>query len=790
MEAVLLDIDGIVQGVGFRPFLYNLAMEHGLKGWILNRGNAGVRLHVEGEPGQINRFINAIHERKPPSSRVDRIIEQHAGPPQGFQTLAIRQSEDASGPTIVLPADIATCQDCIGELFLPGRYHQYPFIACANCGPRFTTVVDLPYDRERTTMIDFPMDIPCDKEYHDPANRRFHAQTFSCPDCGPNYYLINHDGHVLSRENDALKQCTRFLKSGKVIAMKGIGGVHVVVDATSDAAVDRLRGHKGDRKFKPFAVMVQDIEMAREHTCLSLDEEVWLLSHRRPIILARKAAGSSIPPSVAPGLERIGIMLPYMGTHHLLFHHGRDMGLGPIVVTSGNKSGLPMAITNEHIKQHLSDVADYFLMHDRRIHQRCDDSVAKVVNGDFFLIRRSRGFVPEYIPSPVDTGDRVIVAVGSELHATGAILKGNKLFFTQYIGDVVNLETLDYLKQAIGHLARLLRVKPSEIAGIACDAHPLFFSTTLAEELSNEYNAKLIQVYHHHAHCASIVLDNLLTHEEPIVHVTLDGVGYGIDGAAWGGEIFAGPLLALKRAGHLAYKNMPGGDAAVKHPARMLASILHGTVDASELPALLKERFIDGFPRGEQEIRVVLGQLASRDTLPVTSSMGRVLDAMSVLLGCCTEATYEGEPAIRLEGLASKPGGTSEELIDAYLSEFTTRTEESMLVIDLARGFHVALDMIRDRGSQQRRSEHARAFLIATGRFLGNVASDIATRENVNMISLSGGVALNDFILPAMKSTVHARGLRFLNNKSIPPGDGGISAGQAFYAALRLDVEK
>ncbi|HME53228.1 MAG TPA: carbamoyltransferase HypF [Candidatus Lokiarchaeia archaeon] len=793
--AVLIDISGVVQGVGFRPFLYGIALEHGLTGFILNRGNAGVQLRLEGEKEAIDSFIEEIGQKKPFIARIDSITTQQLDSIEGFEGLTIKESEDAKGPSIVLPTDIATCDDCIKDMIGKGpggvqnKYYMYPFVACSRCGPRFTTVIDLPYDRERTTMIDFPLcdrgKSPCKAEYDDPVNRRFHAQTFSCPNCGPNYFLADREDHVLSRELDSLKQAVRKLKEGNILAVKGIGGVHLVCDARNDRAVLHLRTRKGDRKYKPFAIMVQDLAAARCIAHISEQELQWLTSFRRPILLLKRKAACNVSMHVAPGLSSIGIMLPYMGTHHLLFQFCKSAGIDALVFTSGNQSGLPMAITNEDIKAQLISLADFFLLHDRRIQQRCDDSVGKVIGDALLLNRRSRGFVPEYIPCPVDTKDDVFIATGPELHSTAAILKGNKVFATQYIGDVENLETLEYMEQTIAQFKRLLRLQDQEIAGIACDAHPLFQSSAWAREQSTALNVDLVPVYHHHAHCASLVLDNMLDPGMMMAFIACDGVGYGADGNAWGGEIFSGPVLDLQRAAHLKYARMPGADQAVRYPGRMLASYLQDYLTREELDTVFEDRFLDGFQVGKNELDVVLDQLYSDEHLPLTSSTGRILDAASFALNLCSESTYEGEAAIRLEGVVP-PGSTlDEKLVQDYLDTFTSTERDGTMEIDLAGGLlKIVQDTSRYTGPSDK-ARHALAFQVAVGQRLACAAIDVAVKAHVDAVGFTGGVSYDEFIFSTIKKEIEAGGLHFYHHMNLPPGDGGISAGQALVAFLK-----
>ncbi|MFX0099326.1 MAG: carbamoyltransferase HypF [Candidatus Hodarchaeota archaeon] len=795
MKAVMIDIEGIVQGVGFRPFLFNLARDHHLVGEILNRGNAGVRVFLEGSEDSIDKFIQDIKEKAPAISRVDNVRITRMDQLGGYERLTIKKSEDAAGPSIVLPADIATCDDCLAEMQGKGpggndnKYFKYPFVACTYCGPRFTTVVDLPYDRERTTMIKFPLCTtgknPCQDEYTNTDDRRFHAQTFACSACGPHYHLEDGSGEVIVRKLDAIEQTAMLLAKGNIVAMKGIGGVHLLADARKDDVLASLRKRKRRRKEKPFALMAPSLDVITKYVNVSRLEEKHLTSHRRPIVLLKRNDNQSLSRLVAPGLSRIGFMLPYMGTHHLLLDFCKDIRMDAIVFTSGNISGLPMAITNEDISVQLKDMADYFLLHDRTIQQRCDDSVGKVVANEMLLIRRSRGYIPEFIPSPVDTGSNIIIATGPELFNTAAIYKGNKIFVSQYIGDVVNLETLNYLESTINHFKRLLRVNDEEITAIACDAHPSFYSSELAREMGEKLGKEVFPVYHHQAHCGALVVDNRLDPEEPLVFVTCDGVGYGEDGNAWGGEMFKGTLMDLQHVVRLEYQRMPGGDLCALYPARMLASILSRKMNRLELQELLVSRYLDGFKGGEKEIEIVLDSLYSKEILPMTSSMGRVLDAASAALRACKIRTYEGEPAMKLESLADLADDASEEMILDYISMFKKVSREKTIIIDFSDALlNLAHESFPDHRLAQK-GKHARSFQLAIGRYLGEIAVEITRNSGINGVGVSGGVAYNSYIVPEMKHVVKNAGLQFYQHSSLPPGDGGVSAGQALLSYLK-----
>ncbi|MHA1897316.1 MAG: carbamoyltransferase HypF [Promethearchaeota archaeon] len=733
-------IKGIVQGVGFRPFLFNLARKHNINGIITNKGNIGVELIVSignfssGKAGeklndnekyaQIESFIAAIKEEKPPISYIENISYEklddtdltkkfNLDPQDITQSLKIMPSVLGTGEGLTLPPDIAICDSCLKDMYdkTKKRYYHYPFIACAQCGPRYTTVTELPYDRARTTMADFPLcrrnmeyleETSCFDEYSDFNNRRFHAQTFSCKNCGPNYFLIDKLGLNLNIDNsdsdqkqkegllkvlrsylsskkkvseqaeDAIKKAADLIKKGNILAVMGIGGVHLVGLATDYNVVKKLRERKKDRKFKPFAVMMRNLEIIKRYAEISLEEEKIIQSFRRPIVLLNKKNTEyynninrkyNLAENIAPGLNNIGIMLPYTGVHYLLFDYLED---APLIYTSGNVSGLPMAITPEDVLDQLFDLADAFLLHNRRIFQRTDDSVLRVhKNYGPKIIRRSRGYVPEYIPLPFKTGLRCSIAVGPELNSTGSVARGYRIFPTQHIGNVTNMEVQNFLKDAIFHIKELLKIKNDEIDLILHDLHPLFNSTKLAEELyrhfdsntdpdnSHRISPELIAVQHHFAHAASLMVDNMIPPDKPCIVATLDGVGYGSDGNVWGGEIIYGTYDNFKRIAHLEYIPMIGGDRCVKFPDRMLMGFLielYGCQNALKIAKQL------GLPNNleyhEEELKSMVNMYKNNANTAYSSSCGRLLDAISALLDICHLKTYRGEPAMRLEGNA------------------------------------------------------------------------------------------------------------------------------------------
>ncbi|TFG22784.1 MAG: carbamoyltransferase HypF, partial [Promethearchaeota archaeon] len=615
LKTYQIDITGIVMGVGFRPFLFNLARKHQLTGKVLNRGNAGVRLVLQGSDKTLDKFIEDIKIEKPPISYIENINVKEIEYGNIIETLSIEKSEDGRGVSLTLPPDIAMCDDCLKDMRDPSlpKYYNYPFVACAVCGPRYTTVKELPYDRERTTMKIFPFCTEakpksCISEYSDFNNRRFHAQTFACSECGPHYQLYDNSKIQIKSNSieEILTKSAQVINKGGILAVKGIGGVHLVCLATDSDVISKIRIRKGKRKNKPFAVMIPNLDLIEDHFLISHKEREIISSFRRPIVLLEKRRNIAeiISENVAPGLNNVGFMLPYSGIHHLLFDF---IGSKPLVYTSGNKSYIPMAIENDEIFKQLENLADYFLLHDRPIYQRVDDSVLRVHDNKVKLVRRSRGYVPEYIPLPFKVDIPAAIATGPLLSTTGAILRYNRIFPTQHIGNVTHLETYEFLKDAIFHLKRLLKIKDDEIKYISCDAHPEFITTKYGKELSEDFNVPLYYVAHHYAHSLSLMAENNVQQGERIISITTDGVGYGPDGNIWGGEILNCSYQDFERIGSLDYQPMIGGDRCTKYPARMAASILLnalGVEDASEL--FTKSKFYRDLEYGKKELTTMI----------------------------------------------------------------------------------------------------------------------------------------------------------------------------------------
>jgi hydrogenase maturation protein HypF len=791
-NTVEIIITGIVQGVGFRPFLFNLARKLGLKGYILNRGNAGVRLVLQGNTHGLELFIEGVKFARPEISFIEDIITSDISDSKEYNNLEILKSEEGRGTSLTLPPDIAICEDCIKDMKdkNQSKYYQYPFIACAVCGPRFTTVRELPYDRERSTMMEFPFckigKPSCVQEYIDFNNRRFHAQTFACSKCGPNYKLYNSSKELIEEKSidKILKETAKRINEKQIAAIKGIGGVHLVCLAEDEDVVVSLRKRKGKRKYKPFALMVPNLSIIENDFNISEKEKEIITSFRRPIVLLEKknkSSESKISKQIAPGLNSIGFMLPYSGIHYLLFDY---IGNKPLVYTSGNASNIPMGIDNDKIFDQLKDLADFFLLHNRTIYQRADDSVLRIHNNKVKLIRRSRGYVPEYLPLPFEVEITGALATGPELTATGAVLRKNRIFPTQHIGNVRHLETYEFLKEALFHMKKLLQIQDSEIKLIACDAHPSFITTYLAKELATKFNVNLYPVQHHYAHVLGLMAENKINPDEKIIGISTDGVGYGDDGNVWGGEILISSYNDYKRVGHLEYQPMIGGDRCTKYPARMAASII--------LKALGKDQALKIFDKislksdleyKDQELNTIISQFDKANNqfpnsnIPLSSSTGRIFDTVAYLLGTSNLKTYQGEPAMRLEGLASKGNPNNIDLNIGYQQHdgiYIIKTSD--LILDI-------LDLLEDK--RYTAEDIAASFQITMGNTFADLAIDIAKTYNIAKIGLTGGVAYNYPFSQAIKRRVVQRDFQFIEHDLVPPGDAGVSIGQLISGIFR-----
>ncbi len=749
---VKINVTGIVQGVGFRPFVYRIAVGNGLAGYVLNRGDAGVEILAEGTAQAIQAFLYELQAKKPPLAQIHNIATTElTGKNEHARFTIHKSSEETTLSGSVIPPDVAICDECLAELRDPNdpRY-EYFFITCTNCGPRFTIIERLPYDRENTTMHEFPMCSFCQKEYNDPLNRRFHAQTVACPECGPQAYLTASDGKPLPH-SAPVREAGRLLSEGAILAVKGYGGFHVAASAVNDKPLLALRKSK-HRRAKPFAVMARSLEAAEAFAEVTEKEKELLTSYARPIVLLNKNSHFNLSPLVAPGLHNIGVMLPYTGLHYMLFDGVDDAAF---VMTSANPPNQPIVKDNDEALQALGGTVDYFLFHNRKIAYRCDDSVTRVHGDHKAFIRRSRG----YAPAPVmlkENAKRCVVGLGGELNNTACVLQANHAFLSQHIGDVENLETKTFLQQATSHLIRLTN---SHVDAVACDLHPKFTTTALAQELAEAYGWQLIQVQHHHAHIAALMMEHAVNE---IIGVACDGYGYGVGGGAWGGEIFLGTRTSadFKRLAHLEPQPLIGGDAATRYPLRMAAAILNKKVDVA--PWLLQNA--GHLPHGETEAILLLHQLKQGNGAVETTSCGRVLDAVAAVLGVCYERTYEGEPAMKLESAAT--AGADVLKLKPIVNGNVLDTTQLLLGIFENRG--------RLRTADLAYSAHA---YLAEG--LASLAVEKAAENGVSVVGFSGGAACNALLASLMRARVEAAGLRFLVHEAVPAGDGGVSFGQA-----------
>jgi hydrogenase maturation protein HypF len=738
-------VEGIVQGVGFRPFVYTLATGLGLTGHVGNDAD-GVFAEIEGPAAAVSKFLLALERDAPPLARIERVTAT-AMTPRGSRSFAIIASGPAGRPNTLVSADTATCADCLRELADPAdRRFGYPFINCTNCGPRFTIIRDVPYDRPLTTMADFEMCGPCEGEYHDPVNRRFHAQPTCCPACGPRLTLLDPAGNVLPGR--PLARTAELLREGQVLAVKGLGGYHLAADAACEQAVAALRARK-HREDKPFAVMVADLATARRLCELDDAAAGLLTSPSRPIVLLERRPDAALAASTAPGNRSLGIMLPYTPLHHLLLQAvGR-----PMVLTSGNVSDEPIVFRDDDALASLGGIADAFCVHDRAIHVRTDDSVARVFGGRPMLIRRSRGYVPEPL-SVTRTFPRPVLACGAELKNTFCLARDRHAFISHHIGDLENAETLRSFTEGIEHFRRLFDIDPQVVAH---DLHPEYLSTKYAVDLDG---VDLAGVQHHHAHIASCLADNGA--DGPVIGVAFDGTGYGTDGTIWGGEFLVADLAGFERAGHLAPVPMPGGAAAIRQPWRMAAAYLDG--DPGHL---------DVVRRNAERWPTIVAMARRGVNSPLTSSAGRLFDAAAAILGVRDAINYEGQAAVELEQLAD-PGETG-----AYPAAIQTGAPFLARGGDLLHG--VVDDLVAGIAPEviAARFHHGVAALIEAGCLLTRERSGLAT------VALSGGVFQNQLLLHGAVSRLQARGFRVLVHSRIPCNDGGISLGQAVVAGAR-----
>jgi hydrogenase maturation protein HypF len=768
MHGLRVHISGIVQGVGFRPFVYGLATRLELKGWVKNT-SAGVDIEVDGEKDDLDSFVKLLKDESPPLSRIDDFAASF-GPVSGFRSFDILHSEVVEGAFQPISPDVAICDDCLRELFDPNdRRYRYPFINCTNCGPRFTIIKDIPYDRPKTTMAGFALCLDCEREYKDPSNRRFHAQPVACPVCGPRIWSEKKEERGKKKDgDDAIQEVRQLLANRKIVAIKGLGGFHLACDATNSKAVTELRNRKL-RVDKPFALMMPDLETVEQHCFVSDAERELLTSAARPIVLLKRKPESNIAKEVAPAQDWLGIMLPYTPLHYLLFANPdlrlSTFDLPPLVMTSGNLSEEPIAINNDEALDRLSKLADAFLFHNRDIHIRCDDSVVRALpetlnaQRSMYPLRRSRGYSPFPVKLPFEVLQ--ILATGSELKNTFCITNKNYAFLSHHIGDMENYETLKSFEQGVEHFERLFRVKPEIIAH---DLHPNYLATRYALERAERENLKTVGVQHHHAHIAACMAEHGLDGSRPVIGLAFDGTGYGEDGAIWGGEILVADYRGYQRVGQLEYFPLPGGDASIRKPARTALALLWSLgLDWDDRLESVKEFCAD-------DRTMLRTQLEKKINTPMTSSMGRLFDAAAALAGVRQSVNYEAQAAIEFEALADPLEGgkypfawnQSQVQVRGAIEALTADALSGVPVPKISARFHNGLAEI-----------------------CRTVCLEVREKFGITEVALSGGVWQNVTLLGRSLSLLQESGFRVYIHQQVPTNDGGLSLGQAVIAARK-----
>jgi len=744
---------GVVQGVGFRPFIFRIATRHLLSGFVQNRPD-GVVVEVEGPVDAINSFLASVNEEPPPLADISGISSEEVEI-KSEKAFRIIESEARGPGKVYIAPDIATCGDCLKELFDPAdrRFH-YPFINCTNCGPRLTIIKDIPYDRINTSMSCFPMCPLCQREYENPADRRFHAEPNACPACGPSLKLFDGKGDPLSNR-DPLRKAIEFLLAGNVVAIKGLGGFHLAVDATNDEAIKRLRSRKF-REEKPLAVMVRDVETAARISMISKEEELILLSPQRPIVLAKKREGDAISHAVAPGVSDFGIMLPYTPLHHMLL----EKHFHALVMTSANQVDEPICIENREAIKRLNGIADYFLVHNRDILVRCDDSIATVSCGERRIIRRSRGFAP--IPVTLAKSYPPILALGPQMKTTLCILKGNLAFLSPHIGDMETPEARDFYQESLALMQKIAECEPGIVA---CDLHPAYYTTMIAEGFTA---SRVIRVQHHHAHIVSSMAENGI--EGEVIGIAMDGTGYGTDGTVWGGEFLIAAEAAFTRIGHVANYLLPGGEKAIKEPWRIAVS-------------LLKQAYGDNWPEIAQRLDIVPERsfyetmdriMTQRFNSPLTSSLGRLFDGVAAILGLRRKVTFEGQAAMELEALAKGKTGS--------FLQFDIEDADDVIHLDFSPMIREIVAELRAGRSSE---ELSFSFHLTLQSAFCKMARKIRDKTGLNRVVLSGGCFQNRILTEGTIAELEKAGFDVFFHNAIPTNDGCISLGQAVCAGAQ-----
>src|SRR3989339_1812034 len=764
LKRVQISANGVVQGVWFRPYIYNLAAKLSLSGFVQNN-TSGIFIDVEGCDNAVNEFLACLVKSPPPHAIIED-LQYTSLPPKGCKDFIIEESAIKENNATMICADIATCHDCLKELFdLGDRRYRYPFINCTNCGPRFTIVKDIPYDRINTTMSDFHMCHDCSSEYYDPKNRRFHAQPNACSSCGPQLKLLNNEGFAVQTQDPISTVCT-LLQDGKIVAVKGLGGYHIACDALNSKSVSLLRKRKY-REDKPFAVMMENIETINKFCFVNTKEETLLLSTQRPIVLLEKKSNCTIPHYIAPDNLYLGVMLPYTPLHHIIIKESEV----PLVMTSGNVSDEPIAYKDNEALERLKGIADYFLVHDREIFMRCDDSVVKVVEDKETIIRRSRGYAPfpvrlQYaFPKPV-------LSCGAFLKNTFCLARGNHAFLSHHIGDLENTETMNSYETAIEHYKRLFSIEPEVIA---YDLHPEYLSTKYA--LAQRDDILKIGVQHHHSHIVSCMTENNI--HDKVIGVAFDGLGYGDDGKFWGGEFLIADFSEYERAGHLDYVPMPGGEQAIKEPWRIAISYLYHMY-GNDIPMLLLFNTPKFMKEKNDTLEILFKMLSRKINSPLTSSMGRLFDGVASLLDLQHSVNYEGQAAVKLESIVDECE------TGHYSFGINANAGGRCNVPIIIQWQPVIKKIIEDMHHKTASPTISARFHNSIVEIVLQVCTMLRDSKGIDDVVLSGGVFQNKSLFSRLVKKLKLQGFTVYSHKEVPCNDGGISLGQAVIAGERL----
>ncbi len=759
-QHIKLEVKGVVQGVGFRPFVYNTARNCMLKGDVSNNPN-GVVINIAGSMRNINEFCSILKEKHPPLARIKSIRKLQIFQAGKYHNFTISKSCDADNKSALTPPDIALCQDCLNEMTSPAnRRYQYPFINCVNCGPRFTIVKQIPYDRPLTSMACFTMCPACEAEYHDPLNRRFHAQPNACPKCGPQLSWHDADGPLFQK--DIINQAVKAILNNKIIAIRGLGGFHLVADACSTEAINILRKRK-NRPAKPLAIMVADINSLKDICHVSGIEEKLIKRPDRPILLLR-AKTDKLPDNLAPGIDLLGIMLPYIPLHHLLLSHPHCPPA--LIMTSGNKQGEPICIDNSHAQKELRGIADFFLLHNREIITRVDDSIARVIGEKPQIIRRARGLVPETFDLPWDLPP--ILGCGANLKNTFCLAKGGRAFVSQHLGNLDNEKNLDFFLESLEHQQKLYSIKPR---AVACDLHPDYLSSHIAKSL----NLPLYKVQHHHAHALAVMAEHQLT--KPCLAIILDGTGYGDDKTIWGGEILRVSPTSFQRLASLGQLPMPGGDLASYQPWRMAFSALYNYFG---IKGISDKNLPDHLKWLKSDHKEMVRQMLNHNfNCPATSSCGRLFDAVAALAGIRLYSDYEAQSAMELESLARSHQTSKPQAMGPDPRMAAPIIWGKIPEIDINWILERVIQAMDEDKNNKRISHDFHLHLIAS---LVNMARLI--KNDHSEIILAGGCMQNEFLLTGLSQALEKEGFRVYSGSSIPTNDGGISLGQVIYGGL------